>query len=209
MTFLWSPLEIPEVDSTELVERLLVAAHQELGENGILGFRTQSVATRASCSISLIYRYFENRDGLIIRVVGDLFDTLQREHVDLVFNYFAGLDVIRPSDISNVIPHLDQNAQSTNMHWRLLALALSRENGALRARLETSIRSVIPKWQSTLEMIASKAPPGETLDLRVFTMILSMHLPYYNSLFGEFRVKDADFKAYLEELLHFGNPEQK
>ena len=201
MTYTWAPLNVPAVNSDVLVERLVTAAQCELIENGILGFRTQNVAQRANCSISLIYRHFEDRDGLIVHALGEMFAKLQHEYVDGVNAYFASLDVVRATDIAAVIPHLDENARSRNMQWRMLALAVSMENPTLRTLLESAIAEVMPKWTTTLSMIAAKVPVNESVDMRVFPMVLGMNLPYYNSLLGEFRVRDNDFKAYIGELL--------
>ena len=45
-------------------ERIIAAAKHELHEVGILGMRVQEVAKLADTSVSLIYKYFEDRDGL-------------------------------------------------------------------------------------------------------------------------------------------------
>ena len=53
-------------------ERILAAAKHELHEVGILGLRVQEVAKIANTSVSLIYKHFEDRDGLLAQVLGDM-----------------------------------------------------------------------------------------------------------------------------------------
>ena len=54
--------------------RIIAAAKHELHEVGILGLRVQEVAKLANTSVSLIYKYFEDRDGLLAVVLGDMHD---------------------------------------------------------------------------------------------------------------------------------------
>ena len=62
----------PEASNSR--ERIIAAAKHELHEVGILGLRVQEVAKLAETSVSLIYKYFEDRDGLLAVVLGDMHD---------------------------------------------------------------------------------------------------------------------------------------
>ncbi|MFM8387622.1 MAG: TetR/AcrR family transcriptional regulator, partial [Actinomycetota bacterium] len=53
-------------------ELILRSARAEIEKNGILGLRVAEVAANAHYSVSIIYRYFGDRDGLIAQVLGDL-----------------------------------------------------------------------------------------------------------------------------------------
>lgn len=202
MTFTWQPIKLDAVSSDVMLERLLTAAQHELAEHGVLGFRTSSVARRANCSISLIYRYFVDRDGLIVRVLSDMFYKLQNDYVDGIIKHVEGMKTITPADIAALVPNLDKIGESPNMKWRTLALAISMESAELRENVQATIEQVRPKWFRFFELVSEKLEKGSKIDIRVFTMILSMSLPYYNSLLGEYRVDDASYKAYLTELLN-------
>lgn len=201
MTFTWQPVKLNTVSSDIMLERLLTAAQHELAEHGVLGFRTSSVARRANCSISLIYRYFVDRDGLIVQVLSDMFYKLQNDYVDEVIKHVEGLKTITPADIAALVPNLDKIGESPNMKWRTLALAISMENSELRENIQATIEQVRSKWFHFFELVSEKLEKSSKIDIRVFTMILSMSLPYYNTLLGEYRVDDASYKAYLTELL--------
>ena len=51
---------------------ILRSARAEIEKHGILGLRVADVAANAHYSVSIIYRYFGDRDGLLAQVLGDL-----------------------------------------------------------------------------------------------------------------------------------------
>lgn len=57
-------------------ELLLNSAREEIRANGILGLRVADVAARANYSVSVIYRHFGDRDGLLAAELGDLYDEI-------------------------------------------------------------------------------------------------------------------------------------
>jgi AcrR family transcriptional regulator len=59
---------------TDSKHRILESARAELNEQRTLGLRVSEVAKNADTSITLIYRYFTDRDGLLARVLGDMYD---------------------------------------------------------------------------------------------------------------------------------------
>lgn len=69
-----SPSSSPSGDASVLnpAEAILVSARREIERNGIVGLRVADVATGANVSLTQIYRYFGDRDGLLARVLGDI-----------------------------------------------------------------------------------------------------------------------------------------
>lgn len=202
MTPLWPEFEIHDDDSAATVQRIVSAAQHEILTKGIFGFRTLNVAQRANCNISMIYRYFDSRDHLIVRVLGELFRTLQHQYVDSVTERLNDVDVVTPEYLVGLVPNLDDIEHSKNARIWLLAVTLSAESDELRNSLLDTFRELMPKWSAFFEMVNRKLEPSVSLDYRVYQMILRMNFLYYNSLFGEMRVSDASYKSYLAELLH-------
>jgi AcrR family transcriptional regulator len=200
--FTWQQIDQIKVDATRIKERISQAAQNELLTKGILGFRVETVAREANCSISVIYRHYIDRSGLIVHVLARIFDQIQHNQAETLYNYFNSMDVIYASDVINAIPHLDESARSINMKWRLLALALSTEEAELRESIENSILSTFPIWQKTIDLIQSKASQDSTFDTRFFSIVFLMHMPYYNMLLREHRIRDDDYKKYLFELMN-------
>ena len=46
-------------------ESILASARAEIDQYGIIGLRLSAVAEKAQVSVPLIYKYFEDRDGLL------------------------------------------------------------------------------------------------------------------------------------------------
>ena len=63
---------MPTPEAPESRTRIIEAAKHELQAVGILGLRVQEVAKIANTSVSLIYKHFEDRDGLLAQVLGDM-----------------------------------------------------------------------------------------------------------------------------------------
>ncbi len=55
-------------------ERILQATRARLKSDGILGLRVADIANDAETSITLIYKYYRDRDGLLAQVLGDMYD---------------------------------------------------------------------------------------------------------------------------------------
>ena len=58
-------MESPEPQSSR--DAILASARREIERAGILGLRVADVASGANSSITQIYRFFKNRDGLLAR----------------------------------------------------------------------------------------------------------------------------------------------
>ncbi|NDF41712.1 MAG: TetR/AcrR family transcriptional regulator [Actinobacteria bacterium] len=54
---------------TSKYELIVAAARHEIEDRGIVGLRVQEVARQANCSVSLIYKHFTSRDGLLAHVL--------------------------------------------------------------------------------------------------------------------------------------------
>jgi AcrR family transcriptional regulator len=54
-------------------ERILQATRARLKQDGIIGLRVADVAKDAETSITLIYKYYRDRDGLLAQVLGDMY----------------------------------------------------------------------------------------------------------------------------------------
>jgi AcrR family transcriptional regulator len=201
VTFTWSPPNVTDKNTDATRDVLLQMAAIELREQGLLGFRIARVAESAHCSVSLIYRYFVDREGLIVQVLADVFDKLQVEYVNSVAAWVNSQETITASTIATTVPNISAAAESEFTVWRLRILAISTENTFLRRSLEATVQRVLPVWREIFATMASKLPAGETIDFRVFGSMLAMHMPYYNALLGADCVQDAEYREFLTDVL--------
>ena len=198
MTYLARPLA-KNSDSTKA--RILASARQEFEANGILGLRVADVAERADCAVSLIYRYFIDRDGLLAQLLGDLYDEgskINLEDAAVILNSDGPLSV---DDILDVTPMPGSAEQLAFRTWRVQILAASTTNPALRTRIEETTRNVRKTLGEMIANVKSRLPAEAKFDDRVYTILLFNTFFVYNDLLGEDGVSDEDYRNLLRDLL--------
>ena len=192
-------------------ERIIAAAKHELHEVGILGMRVQEVAKLADTSVSLIYKYFEDRDGLLAQVLGDMHD----ERIDNWEKLFAHalLDDAPRGEFS--VEDLLSNLPMPNSEY-FLALGMDRaqmlaalnSNPKLRERIEQTTQRL---FTLTLKVVANADISGKENDSfnRVTALVISsLNLIFINNdLLGDHRITDDEYTAFLKAI--FRNRREK
>ena len=178
---------------------ILRSARREIVENGILGLRVAEVAAGANCSITQIYRYFGDRNGLLARVLGDMYEEIVRGSTKAYQDKVFAKDVITVDDIVDALPSMFEVGATENQRIRLQILAASVTNEPLRKRLEEITQAEVDAWDEGLDEAERRLAPGERFDRRVFTMVLATQLPYYRILMGEKGFTSEDFRQFLRE----------
>jgi AcrR family transcriptional regulator len=191
--------------------RIIAAAKHELHEVGILGLRVQEVAKLANTSVSLIYKHFEDRDGLLAQVLGDMHDE-RIDNWEKVFSHalsdstprgeFTGEDLLLKLPTPNSI-----HFQSLGMD-RAQTLAALSNNPKLRARIEQTTQRL---FALTLKVVAKADANGkknESNDRVTALLISSLNLIFINNdLLGDHRITDEEYTAFLKSI--FGKRKEK
>jgi len=130
-------LPVPPVSGRTLAsrERIVEAARDEVLVKGILGLRVQDVAAKAKVSVPLIYKYFEDRDGLLAEVLGRMFEEIVIEYVEAAEEYFAHLESPTIDDLVAVFARPSDEFRKGRRWLRVQIMAASMEIPALRERL--------------------------------------------------------------------------
>lgn len=187
---------------------ILKSARAELAKSGILGLRVAEVARGAHCSITNIYRYFGDRDGLLARVLGDMYEEFTEAAITSYLGLFEGRNDVTVEELARAIVLPRSDAAIKMQEFRLQILAASTENPALRARLEDITRKRASAWISGAEELRSRMAPGEEFDERVFFIHLANHMPYYNYLLGDMGATEEQFHQYIADKLR-ANPQPR
>ena len=182
-------------------ERILISARREIEEQGILGLRIMDVARGAHASLSLIYKYFGSRDGLLARVLGDMYDEIQKTSLAAYMHQLSGNNNLTVEDLVRALPQFDNEAFRLNQHARLQILATSIKNPDLRTRLELLTQEQLRTWREAIANLKSRMKPGEEFDDRFFLMILSTQSMYYRELLGETSFTKEDYTTYVLHIL--------
>jgi AcrR family transcriptional regulator len=188
-------------DHGKVEQAIIESARREIELNGILGLRVAEVAAGANYSLTQVYRYFGDRDGLLARVLGDLYEEIITTGYDSYMTYIESLPVITLDDLVNSLPTpIAPNAMGFQ-EIRLQILATSVKNHALRERIENTSRDMHARWESGLDYVESKLEPGLRIDRRVFTIMLLVQLMYYRTLLGDVGFTVDEYRAFVREKL--------
>ena len=180
---------------------ILESARREIELNGILGLRVAEVAAGANYSLTQVYRYFGDRDGLLARVLGDIYDEILATGYESYMSYMESLSVITLDDLVNSLPTpIAPNAMGYQ-EIRLQILATSVKNAPLRERIEKTSQDMYARWESGLDYVESKLEHGLRIDRRVFTIMLLVQLMYYRTLLGDVGFTVDEYRAFVREKL--------
>jgi len=189
-------------EAQESRTRIIEAAKHELHEVGILGLRVQEVAKLANTSVSLIYKYFEDRDGLLAQVLGDMHD----ERIDMWEKMFshALLDSTPRGEFSvemllSTLP-MPNSAPFQALGWdRAQMLAAMSSNPKLRERIEQTTQRL---FTLTLKVVANAdnvAKPNTSNHRVIALLVSSLNLIFINNdLLGDQRVTDDEYSSFLK-----------
>ena len=182
-------------------ERIIAAAKHELHEVGILGLRLQDVAKRANTSVSLIFKYFDDRDGLLAQVLGDMHD----ERIDMWEQLFPhALSDSTPRGEFTVEDLLLKLPTPNSIHFQSLGmdraqtLAALSNNPKLRARIERTTQRL---FALTLKVVANADANTDprSSNLRVISLVVSsLNLIFINNeLLGDQRITDDEYRSFI------------
>lgn len=81
-------------DSARTQERILKAAEAEFSRKGFAGARVDSIAARAKISKNLLYRYFNSKEDLYIRVLERIYNILRERQGDIQVSGLSPIDAM-------------------------------------------------------------------------------------------------------------------
>ena len=186
-------------DRQAVEQAIIDSARREIETNGILGLRVADVAAGAHYSLTQVYRYFGDRDGLLARVLGDLYDEILTRTHEGYMVHMKTLNVITLDDIVNSLPTVSKPQAMLVQEIRLQILATSVKNVELRERIEDISRDMYQRWESGLDYIESKLEPGLEIDRRVFTIMLIVQMMYYRTLLGDIGFSDDEYRDFVRD----------
>lgn len=180
-------------------ELILRSARAEVEKNGILGLRVAEVAANAHYSVSIIYRYFSDRDGLLAQVLGDLYE----EILDRAANRLAtGLPASGPLTVDQIVslaPMPSEADTNPDLKLRLQILAVAATNPELEARLKSIAQTRLQQMKAWSQAVKSRLPEGQIFDDRILFILIVNQLLYYNTLLGDDAVTDEEYLRFLKD----------
>jgi len=145
---------VQPVDSRE---RILQATRARLNSGGILGLRVADVAKDADTSITLIYKYYRDRDGLLAQVLGDMYDEFRQRQMQRIDTWLSQNETITFEQYADLTPNPAEETK-IDRDFRLQMLATALENEELRVRIKKTTNDVYKWTLETLEVARKKLP---------------------------------------------------
>lgn len=188
-------------ETNDSLTAILTSTHKVLLSQGILGLRVADVASDANCSITQIYRFFRNRDGLLARVLGDIYDDQSKMAVEQYVGRLPKDSALTINDLVSAVPIVMTDEQVKFHELRLQILAASIHNKELNDRLKVCTQNLYEMWKAGLGEIHLRMAPGENFDERVFFMVFAQQNMYYRTLIDETFFTPEEYKEFLIEKL--------
>lgn len=182
-------------------ERILRSARDEIAAKGILGLRVADVAAAAYSSVTQIYRYFGSREGLLARVLGDIYEEQLDAALDAVLASLGSRGPLTRDDIVKALPSPTDEVVQASSEIRIQILAVSVNNEELSERLRMISQAQLAKWERSIDDVLERMPMNERFDPRIFTMNLVMQMAYYRKLLGPVGFSEAEYREYLRDLM--------
>ena len=177
--------------------RILESARTEILKNGIIGMRVSDVARGADTSITLIYRYFVDRNGVLARVLGDMYDEFRLSFQTKVEAWLAVNDSLSLEDFARLMPNPAEETKHAR-DFRVQVLATALENPELNERIKAVTTSTYRWMRDTIEANRHKLPVEERgFDARFMTVIMFNLMFVYYDLVDEDKISADDYRAML------------
>ncbi len=183
-------------------ERILRAARQEIVESGILGLRVLDVAERAGCSVALIYRYFNDRDGLLAAAL----ERFYLEDYDRMFRAaeerLANTAKWTLDDVVAIVPKPHFPGSERRNTLRAELFAASAHNPVLREQLQRHMCRYRARLGELSSAIVGRLPEGVRFDFRLFTHFIFNQNWVQNDLLGDEGVTNESYERFLRHVLN-------
>lgn len=180
-------------------ELILRSARAEVEKNGILGLRVAEVAANAHYSVSIIYRYFSDRDGLLAQVLGDLYEEILDRAANRLATRLPASGPLTVDQIVSLAPMPSEADTNPDLKLRLQILAVAATNPELEARLKSIAQTRLQQMKAWSQAVKSRLPEGQIFDDRILFILIVNQLLYYNTLLGDDAVTDEEYFRFLKD----------
>ena len=183
-----------EIDSRE---RILIATRARIKQDGIIGLRVADVAKDAETSITLIYKYHRDRDGLLARVLGDMYSEFRASFHIKIEEWLATKDSLTLEEFVLLMPNPEEETKHAR-DFRVQVLATALENPELHKSIKAETEKMYRWMRDTIEANRHKLPvEDQGFDIRFFTVIMFNIMFVYYDLVDEDKVSADDYRTML------------
>ena len=194
-------------------ENILASARAEIDRYGIIGLRLSAVAEKAQVSVPLIYKYFEDRDGLLAVVLGDWYEGFVFQYRSMIDNWIDSAEQISLEQFAQLSPKPGAGAMQKDREFRLKVLATALENPQLHQRIRHLTNEAHAWGEATMDRAIPKLPePDRNFDRRLFSWLLFNTMYVFHDMLDSKPIEDEEYTSFLVNLIrassHANTPKQ-
>jgi len=183
-------------------ELILKSARSEIDQYGIIGLRLSSVAEKAQVSVPLIYKYFEDRDGLLAEVLGDWYEEFVFRYRSMIDGWIDSASTITLEEFAQLSPKPQAGAMQKDREFRLQVLATALENPQLHRRIKALTIDSHAWGIATMDRAIPKLPESDRhFDRKIFSLLLFNTMYVFYDLLDTERIDDEQYTAFLVHLI--------
>jgi len=189
-------------------ELILKCATAEIDYYGIIGLRLASVAEKAQVSVPLIYKYFEDRDGLLAVVLGDWYEEFVFRYRSMIDGWIDSASRITLEEFAQLSPKPQAGAMQKDRAFRLQVLATALENPQLRHRVKAITIDAHAWGNATMDRAIPKLPESDRhFDRKIFSLLLFNTMYVFYDLLDTERIDDEQYISFLVHLVRASSHE--
>ena len=178
-------------------ERILQATRARIKHDGIIGLRVADVAIDAETSITLIYKYYRDRDGLLAQVLGDMYSEFRATFHNKIEDWLATKNSLTLEEFVGLLPNPEEETKHAR-DFRVQVLATALENPELHKNIKAETEKMYRWMRDTIEANRHKLPvEDQGFDIRFFTVIMFNMMFVYYDLVDEDKISANEYRAML------------
>ena len=178
-------------------ERILQATRARIKQDGIIGLRVADIAKDAETSITLIYKYYRDRDGLLAQVLGDMYAEFRAAFHTKIEGWLATKDSLTLEEFAYLMPNPEEETKHAR-DFRVQVLATALENPELHKTIKADTEAMYRWMRDTIEANRHKLPADDqNFDIRFFTVIMFNIMFVYYDLVDEDKISADEYRAML------------
>jgi AcrR family transcriptional regulator len=189
-------------------ELILKCATAEIDAYGIIGLRLSSVAQKAQVSVPLIYKYFDDRDGLLAVVLGDWYEEFVFRYREMIDGWIDSASTITLEEFAQLSPKPQAGAMQKDREFRLQVLATALENPQLHRRIKAQTIDAHAWSTRAIDRVIPKLPESDRhFDRRFFSLLLFNTMYVFYDLLDTERIDDEQYISFLVHLVRASSHE--
>ena len=155
------------------------------------------MAKDAETSITLIYKYYRDRDGLLAQALGDMYEEFRTAFQTKIDNWLATTPNLTLEDFAMLMPNPEEETKHAR-DFRVQVLATALENPELHISIKAETEKMYRWMRDTIEANRHKLPvEDQGFDIRFFTVIMFNIMFVYYDLVDEDKISADEYRSML------------